>query len=181
MRQKQRGGQALVETALLLPMFFVLALGVIEIARAAYVFSTIQEAAAAGARAAVAETNPLPTNAIVEAAVKNHAQDVQLNNPCPNGYANPPPDSAWDPATPNTGYLFITMPPSEMAQHVPNMPGGQAGYVPGAACNQFQSAANNNSELTITINYNFQPFTPLVSSLTGSIMMRAQVTARTEY
>jgi hypothetical protein len=150
-------------------------------ARAAYIYSTIQEAAASGARAAVASTNPLPTNASVQAAVRQNAQAVALNNPCPNGFINPPPDPSWDPTAPNTGYLFITMPPSQMSQHVPNMPGGQAGYVAGAACNQFESAANNNAELTITINYNFQPFTPLVSSLTGSIMMRAQVTARTEY
>ncbi len=66
---KEEQGQALLEMAVILPIFLLLLLGVIEIARVGYAYVTVNNAARAGARLASVGGNDVEiTNAIYNAA-----------------------------------------------------------------------------------------------------------------
>ncbi len=64
----ERDGAALVETALVLPIFFMIVLGIIEFGRAMMVAQLLTNGAREGTRVAIM---PGSTNAEVEAAVKD--------------------------------------------------------------------------------------------------------------
>lgn len=76
-----RRGQAAVELAIILPVILLLAVGLIEIARAWRNHQVITNAAREGARTA-AVANPLTTTASVDSAVRNVLVQGGLN-----GYA----------------------------------------------------------------------------------------------
>src|SRR5438874_9866980 len=77
--------QALVEFAIIAPVLLLLIFGVVDFGRIIYVYATINQAVNEGARTAIRASALLPTNNDVETAVKQHAVDVSLANPCPNG------------------------------------------------------------------------------------------------
>lgn len=56
-RHKNKRGAAMVEFALVLPLFILLVFGIIEFGRAFYTWSLMSEAVREGARAGVVETN----------------------------------------------------------------------------------------------------------------------------
>ena len=68
--RKGERGQALVEMALVLPLFFLLLFGVIEMGRVGYSYITVSNAARAGGRTAtIGGTDVEITNSIKNAAV----------------------------------------------------------------------------------------------------------------
>jgi Flp pilus assembly protein TadG len=77
-RRRSRG-QALVEFALVLPVFILLLAGMIDFGFAFYSYMTVINGARVGARAAI--INPADTNGTIEAAV--NAEAVALN-PAPS-------------------------------------------------------------------------------------------------
>src|SRR2546430_4945826 len=122
-RNKQLS-QSIVEFAIVAPVLLLLIFGVVDFGRVIYVYATINQAVNEGARSAIRASALLPTNSDVETAVKQHAVDVSLANPCPNG----PITTATPPA--NQGWIFITEPdaPSPIEPLAPtleNAPGGQ--------------------------------------------------------
>ena len=179
--RRGRRGQALVEFALTAPVFLLLLMGVVDLGRVIYYYSTIDQAAAEGARVAIRDSPLLPNNNAVLTAVKTHAVDVVLANPCPNG---PIPTGR---PSPNTGWVYITEPnPSstiETTQPYPmDAPGGQVPPKAATASCSAVNPASGHMPLTVTIVYNFVPLTPLISQAAADhILLTVSVTYRTEY
>jgi Flp pilus assembly protein TadG len=95
----------MVEFAFIAPILLLFLFGVVDFGRIIYTYITLNQAVNEGARVAVRASPLLPSDVSVETAVKSHAVDVVLANPCPNGPISTPPD---DPA--NNGWVFITEP-----------------------------------------------------------------------
>lgn len=183
--------QGLVEFAIIAPVLLLLTFGIIDFGRALYTYVTLQEAANEGARVAVRAswyTDPLnvnhgyPTDADVEAAVQANAINMTLGNPCPNG---PIPNNGVAQGSPSlpapgTGWIFITD-PSPAGNGQPNAPAGQLAFVPPPGCNS-PTAAFKNEPLKVTLWYNFQPLTPLITQAVGNqIVITAYAVYRAEY
>src|SRR4029077_16897207 len=140
----------------------------------------LNQAVNEGARAAIKASPLLPTNAEVETAVRKHAVDVGLANPCPNGpitAAVPPPGQGW---------IFITEPnpPSTVEALSPtldNAPGGQMWAVSTGSCSATEPAFAH-APLQVAIIYNFVPSPPLIQQFfAGRIVISAAAVYRTEY
>ena len=179
--------QAIVEFSIVAPILLLLLFGIIDFGRVIYAYVTLNQAVNEGARAAAIASAPLPTDADVEAAVRNHAVDVALANPCPNG----PIESTVPP--PNSGWIYITEPgwPSTVEQlsaTLFNAPGGQvaAGAAQSTTDATLTCSAidpiNGHHLLQVTIVYNFVPFTPLIQQVTANrIIITAAAVYKTEY
>src|ERR1700751_4862076 len=77
--------QSIVEFAIVAPILLVLLFGIVDFGRVIYIYATLNQAVNEGAPAAIRDSALLPTNTDVEKAVKQHAVDGSLSNPCPNG------------------------------------------------------------------------------------------------
>ena len=179
-RHDSQRSQAIVEFCLIAPILIVLLFAIVDFGRLIYVYATINQAVNEGARAAIRDSPLLPTNSDVQTAVKQHAVDVSLANPCPNG----PITSAIPPA--NQGWIYITQPdppssPESLSPSLQNAPGGQYWAVGNGSCSA-TNAAHDHAPLQVTIRYNFVPFTPLIQQLTANhIVVSAAATYQTEY
>src|SRR5256885_9067203 len=125
---RSQRSQSLVEFAIVAPLLLVLLFAVVDFGRVIYIYVTLNQAVNEGARSAIKASPLLPTNADVETAVRRHAVDVVLANPCPNG----PITAAKPPA--GQGWIFITEPnpPTTVEALSPTLahaPGGPMGTV----------------------------------------------------
>lgn len=176
---RSQRAQSLTEFALISPVLLLILFGIVDFGRVIYTYVTINQAVNEGARVAIRESGPLPSNTDVETAVKTHAVNVILANPCPNGpitSAAPPDDSGW---------IFITEPnpPATVEALSPtldNAPGGEIAAAAAGACSA-TDPAHWHAPLQVSVIYNFVPYTPLVRALTGPILIRAAAVYRTEY
>jgi hypothetical protein len=172
--------QSMVEFALIAPLLLLLLFGIVDFGRVIYIYATLNQAVHEGARTAIRDSAVLPSNSDVETAVRNHAVDVSLANPCPNG----PITSAVPP--PNQGWIYITEPnpPSTAEPLGPSLqdaPGGQMWANASRGCSA-TNPAHDHAALQITIRYNFVPFTPLIQQATAnSIVITVAATYQTEY
>jgi Flp pilus assembly protein TadG len=172
--------QAIVEFAIVAPILLLLLFGIVDFGRVIYIYATINQAVNEGARTAIRDSPVLPSNADVETAVKHHAVDVSLANPCPNG----PVTTATPPA--NQGWLYITEqdPPSTVETLSPtleNAPGGQMWANSNGTCSA-TNPAHDHSALQVTIRYNFVPYTPIIQQVTADhIVITAAAVYKTEY
>jgi len=182
-RRNPQRSQAIVEFSLIAPILIVLLFGVVDFGRLIYVYATLNQAANEGARAAVRDSPLLPTNVDVETAVRQHAVDVSLANPCPNG----PVTNATPPA--NQGWIYITEPyvagvtdtVEPLSASLQNSPGGQMWGNASGSCSA-ANPAHDHAPLQVTIRYNFVPITPLIQQLTANhIVVSAAATYQTEY
>jgi hypothetical protein len=181
---RRQRSQSLVEFAIVAPLLLLLLFGVVDFGRIIYTYVTLNQAVNEGARVAIRDSPLLPTNGDVETAVKSHAVDVVLANPCPNG----PITTAAPPA--NTGYIYITEPnpPSTVEQltylvsnSIFDAPGGQFSGAAAGSCSAI-NPGHDHAALQVTIRYNFVPFTPLLQQVTAnSIIISAAAVYRTEY
>ena len=178
-RNDQRS-QAIAEFAIVAPVLLLLIFGVVDFGRVIYVYATINQAVNEGARTAIRASALLPTNNDVETAVKQHAVDVSLANPCPNG----PITAATPPA--NQGWIYITEPDApnaieSLGPALENAPGGQMWAISNGTCSA-TNPAHDHAPLQVTIRYNFVPFTPLIQQVTANhIVISASATYKTEY
>jgi Flp pilus assembly protein TadG len=149
-----RKGQAIVETALLLPLLMLLTMGSADLGRVFYYSIAVTNAAREAARQG---TYYDPTNnsntfdsysAVLSAAQKEVPTDLSLVAPavspshCLTG--QPSSWSAYYPSQPNTGWVFICF-----------------------DGNDAQTTAATQT-IQVTILYNFQPVTPLASIVGAS-------------
>jgi TadE-like protein len=172
--------QSLVEFALVAPILILLLFGIIDFGRVIYTYITINQAVNEGARTAIRDSPQLPTNGDVESAVKVHAVDVSLANPCPNG----PITTAVPPS--NQGWIYITEPnppatAESLSPALENAPGGQVWGQASGGCSA-TNPAHDHAPLQVTIRFNFVPFTPLIKQLINTnIVITAAATYSTEY
>src|SRR6266852_3362993 len=82
---RSQRSQSMVEFAIVAPLLLVLLFGIVDFGRVIYIYVTLNQAVNEGLRVAIRNSPLLPTNTDVENAVKVHAVDVSLANPCPNG------------------------------------------------------------------------------------------------
>jgi hypothetical protein len=173
-------------------VLLLLTFGIIDFGRGLYMYITLQEAANEGARVAVRAsffTDPTnvnhnyPSDADVQTAVQANAVNMTLGNPCPNG---PIPNNGVAQGSPSlppagTGWIFITD-PSAAGNGTPNAPAGQVPFnPPPAGCND-AVAAFKNEPLKITLWFNFQPLTPLITQAVGNqVVITAYAVYRAEY
>ena len=160
MSRPRRSGQSMVEFALLLPVLVLFIFGILDFGRSIYYYTAVSQAVGEAARAASLAPSSLPTNADVLAAARAQAGWIDLG-PCPNGSVTTSglnPGKAWlfigNPTAPNT-------PNSDGA----NAPGGEPGT---GGCTATRAGSQNHDQLQVTVVYNFTPFTPLISQITGS-------------
>ena len=150
---RRRGGQSMVEFAVLAPIFFLLLLGTIDLGRAVYIYNTISDAAREGARAAIPFDTPLPTTTNVIDAVQSKLGGgfTLSTDPC---LASPPCATPTTPTTPNTGFIWYS-----------------SGIgTPGRGA------------ITVKISFLFQPWVPVVRDAAGNgVVISAQSTMVTEY
>ena len=181
-RSERRGerSQSLVEFAIIAPLLLVLLFAVVDFGRVIYIYVTLNQAVNEGARTAIRDSPLLPTNSDVEAAVRIHAVDVSLANPCPNGPITNALPSAGQ------GWIYITEPdpPSTVEALSPTLddaPGGQMWAVSKGSCSA-TSPAFNHAPLQVTIVYNFVPITPLIQQwIANKIIITTAAIYRTEY
>lgn len=114
MRLLHRGpatrGQSLVETALILPLFFLLVIGLFDAGRAVYAYNTVANAARTAARVAIVDQDPIAvTDAAIEqgVALGLDASDVAFTS-CPDQYCQLEVTVTYDfsPVTPLVGNVF---------------------------------------------------------------------------
>ena len=178
-RDAQRS-QSLVEFALVAPILLLLLFGIVDFGRVIYTYVTINQAVNEGARTAIRDSAQLPTNVDVETSVKQHAVDVSLANPCPNG----PITAAIPPA--NQGWIYITEPnppagAESLSPSLEDAPGGQTWGQASGGCSA-TNPAHDHAQLQVTIRFNFVPFTPLIKQLINTnIVLTAAATYATEY
>ncbi len=155
MRRPKRQGQAAVEFALIAPLLFLLLLGIVDFGRAVVAYVSIAEAAHEGARQLVLRSNATstpPDSVIINATLaKIGGGGVTLSeDPCVAAQTSPCPST---PATPNTGYIWLT----------PTRPTG-------------------NVEVTVKITYYYSPLTGIIANAVGQqIMLTASSSMRAEY
>jgi hypothetical protein len=177
---RSQRSQSLVEFAIVAPLLLVLLFAVVDFGRVIYIYVTLNQAVNEGARAAIKASPLLPTDAEVETAVRRHAVDVSLANPCPNG-----PITATTPPA-GQGWIFITEPnpPSTVEALSPTLddaPGGQRWAASTGSCSAIEPAFNH-APLQVTIIYNFVPITPLIQQFfANNIIISAAAVYRTEY
>ncbi len=170
----------MAEFALVAPLLLLLLFGIVDFGRVIYIYVTLNQAVNEGARTAIRASAQLPTNADVETAVRQHAVDVALANPCPNG-----PITATNPPA-NQGWIYITEPnpPATVETLSPTLedaPGGQGWAFNSGSCSA-TNPAHDHAPLQVTIRYNFVPFTPLINQFTGgALVITAAATYSTEY
>lgn len=170
----------MVEFSLIAPILIVLIFGIVDFGRLIYIYATINQAASEGARTAIRDSPLLPTNTDVQTAVRHHAVDVSLANPCPNG----PITAAIPPA--NNGWIYITEPDppvvvESLSPDLHNAPGGQMWMDASGSCSA-TNPAHDHEPLQVTIRYNFVPITPLIQQLAANhIVISAASTYQTEY
>jgi Flp pilus assembly protein TadG len=185
---RSQRSQSMTEFALVAPVLLLMIFGIVDLGRVVYFLATLNQAANEGARVAVRGLPPdwaMPSDVDVQSAVRAHAVDVSLANPCANG---PIPTSPVPP--PNQGWIFITEAPVPTAYEAappPNAPGlgaaapGQTPPVFAAGCNSVVPAAGN-VPLQVTLYYNFVPLTPLIREFAANrIVLRVYATYLTEY
>ena len=179
-----QSSQTIVEFAIIAPVLLFLIFGVVDFGRVIYTYATINQAVNEGARTAIRASSQLPTDSDVENAVKRHAVDVSLANPCPNG---PILSSSTPPA--NQGWIYITEPDAPasietLSPALENAPGGTpwAFHANNDTNCSATNPAHDHAPLQITIRYNFVPFTPLIQQVTANhIIISASATYKTEY
>jgi Flp pilus assembly protein TadG len=99
-RRRSPRGQTLVEFALILPLFFLMLIGIFDLGRAAYDFNTLSNAAREAVRRAIVDQN---VTAIIDTAIQHAAsinvgasdvavefRSADLSTTCAAGHASDP-------------------------------------------------------------------------------------------
>ena len=169
----------MVEMALIAPVLLMMLMTMIDFGRAAWIYATLSGAARDGARAAVLTGTGRATNNNVVGAAQLFAIGLSLSQaPCVNGQSTPNPFTPA-PAAGDTGYVYVTG-SSQTATYT--APAGQAPTTAVGSCLAANPAFAQHVPLTVTIEYNFQPVTPLAAQfLPSGIVMSVSSTMTTEY
>ena len=156
----RRVGQSMVEFALLAPVFFLLLLGVLDFGRIGFYYVSAVDLAKQTARYAAAYDNGTGfTSAQVDAYMKQQANATTMANP----------------TLINAGICARPVGPPGLACQQPGI--GQTYYwvvkctIP--TCDP--------ETVTVTIVYAFQPTTPMISAITGTIYLWADSVMLKEY
>ena len=155
----RRGGQSLVEFAMVIPVFFLLLLGILDFGRIGLYFVAASDLARSGARyAADYDTGRGFTDAQVVAYVKQQADSLGMANltqqtSCPT--PQPP-----DPITSSSNACY--------------KPAVGSTYI-------FIDRTTSSAYVTVSIVYRFEPTTPMVRAFFQTYYLEASATMQPEY
>lgn len=199
-------GQAMVEFALIGPLFFLLILGITDMARAVFYYNVISNASREGAREAVLAYNQCANNngggTWCAGAPPAGTTVIGVNNAInragagavaftksggttgfvDTGTTNTATAPSCTPA-PNAGCAWVFLVNGTLL----NSCTGPAGAPPGdeaawSNCNFNSSKEGGNHDVVVEIEFNFQPLTPFVGAALGNAtLMWAKSEMRTEY
>ncbi|MGE5292510.1 MAG: TadE/TadG family type IV pilus assembly protein [Micromonosporaceae bacterium] len=150
-RRRGEQGQALVEFALVLPVFILLLVGLFDLGRAVYAFNTISNASREAVRVAIVDQDcTFIVNQAVQRAVSLgiNASDVSVY--------------VWDPSAANAGNF------TDLSHRAP------CGTAPGTAeCPQSNTSAQIllGCVIEVTVRYQYTAATPIIGNLIGTIDM----------
>jgi hypothetical protein len=153
-RHQQRGGVSAVEFALLVPLLFLLLMGIFDLGRAVIVYVAMAEGGTEGARVLILRSSAMmtPPDTLVMSAVlaKTGGTLNLIEDPCIAASTTPCPST---PSASNQGYVWLTQ----------NRPPGHG-------------------SVTVRIAYRYAPFTGIISNAVGSnILLVTSSTMRQEY
>ena len=155
---ERRAGQALVEFALVIPVFFLLMLGILDLGRIGLYFVAASDLARSGARYAANYNNGGGfTDAQVVAYVKQQADGLTMANLT---------QASCTPATPPNPITGATA-----ACYKP--PVGSS-YI-------FIDRTTSAAYVTVSIVYTFEPTTPMVRAFFQTYYLEASATMQPEY
>ena len=155
---RRRAGQAMVEFALLAPLFFLLLVGTIDFGRAGFYYVVTSDLARTGARVGAAyDTATGQTDAAITALMQQQARSMtfsSLTQPAACGTSLPPnPLTACYQPTTGNGFIFID----------------RSGF------------ASFPKYIQVAIVYHFEATTPMVRALMSTRYFVATATMETEY
>jgi hypothetical protein len=181
-RSSKKSAQAMIELALLAPIFFLMLSGVFDFARAAAVYTSLSNVTREGGRDAILASYgaPGPNDAAIVGQVQTFAIGVPLSAAaCIHGWSGAP--AIHMPTTANTGWVYILA--GTATAGAANAPAGQASGSAGAGCVSHIPAGAGTYPLKIEVVYNFVPITPFAAQFMGStgFMMVVTSTMYTEF
>lgn len=154
---ERRAGQSLVEFAMVIPVFFLLMLGILDFGRVGLYFVAASDLARSGARYATNYNNGGGfTDAQVVAYVKQQADALTMANLTAATCA---------PATPPTPITGAT----------------PSCYKPPVASSYIFIDRSAGGRVTVSIVYTFEPTTPMVRAFFQTYYLEASATMVTEY
>jgi Flp pilus assembly protein TadG len=154
---ERRAGQALVEFALVIPVFFLLVLGILDFGRIGLYFVAASDLARSGARYAANYNNGGGfTDAQTVAYVKQQADGLTMANLA---------QASCSPATPPNPITAATA----------------SCYKPPVASTYIFIDRGTTGQVTVSIVYTFEPTTPMVQAFFKMYYLEASATMVTEY
>jgi Flp pilus assembly protein TadG len=163
MRRGQHA-QAMVEFALLAPLFFLLLFGLVDFGRAIYFYNSIAHGAREAARYAIA----LDDAGATDVAIRQQARFDLFSVPV-DASTSCSPDLCAIPSPPLPNQAYVQVSPAYDARQAL-----QAGVS--------NPGVTTHYPLTITVTFYFRPVTPIISQLVGNTLnLTVQSTMATEY
>jgi Flp pilus assembly protein TadG len=162
---RSQRSQALVEFAMVAPIFLIVIFAAIDISRLLYVYTAISSAARDGARTASFQTAIYSDCQIIqEVELVGQGFPVRMDPNSIVGNSDPNnPSGGLQPSLPpaNTGYAYI-------------WPAVATANPPDSNCNSGQPRAVSQSvkHVAVEVQYHFVALTPFVSQLTNGIIVK---------
>ena len=175
-------GQTLVEFALVLPIFLLVVFGLIDVGRAVYTNSTLSQAAREGARLAAAEASWIGSTH--PACVSDESQ---ITSARPGAHVCPPDvatfkshiSSAAQRMTVAVGpinTLYISCNDGSIADPVPTGAWTESSGGNGCKDGLGNAIAGSGDLVSVRVEYTYDLFTPLVSSLLEAVRLGGAAT-----
>jgi hypothetical protein len=170
---RSQRSQALVEFAVVAPIFLVVVFSAIDISRLLYAYTAISSAARDGARtASLSGSTFTDCQIITEVELVGQGFPVRMDPNSIVGNSDPNnPSGALQPTTPppNVGYAYI-------------WPAVATADPPDSNCNSAQQRAISPTvkHVAVEVQYNFQPLLPLWSNFAPNIIVKTISVVTTE-
>jgi Flp pilus assembly protein TadG len=159
-RRRRRGGQSMLEFALIAPVFMMLMVGILDFGRVGLFYVSSSALAGIGARYGAAWNTGTPfTDCQIVTYVKGQADATMMANLSE-------PGGCTTPASPGN-----TTPPKPLT----------SSYEPPVGSTYIFIDRSSATYITVSIVYAFRPTTPMLSSITGTIYTVGTAAVYTEY
>ena len=159
-RRRRRTGQAMVEFALIAPVFMMLLVGILDFGRVGLFYVSSSALAGIGARYGAAWNTGTPfTDCQIVTYVKGQADATMMANLSE-------PGGCTAPVSPGN-----TTPPKPLT----------SSYQPSVGSTYIFIDRSSATYITVSIIYAFRPTTPMLSSITGTIYTVGTAAVYTEY
>lgn len=176
-RRGTRGGQGLVEFALVAPIFVMSLFLLIDFSRLLYAFSSISSASREGARILSLKSDQF-SDCYAFQQMEKVGEGFPLladpNSVVPNNDPNAPGSGNNPTASVPSGKGYIYIYPAVSTASPPDV-------TPNCSSSTARSVSSTTKSVAVEIQYHFTPLTPLVGSLVPNITLKSISVTQTEY